>query len=118
MQHWLHRLLCASTVLLVLTAVGGCARERRQIAPAQPLVVPVSLPIQRMVTDYADYPGRTEAVQLTDVRARVTGYLVDMPFQEGAEVKGPEDRTRLAAGTLGLLGTPHHLGPLHAVSSL
>ena len=56
-------------------------------APAKPPAVPVSQPIQREVTDYVDFTGRTKAVQSVDIRPRVTGYLVEMPFQEGAEVK-------------------------------
>jgi multidrug efflux system membrane fusion protein len=43
--------------------------------------------VEREVTDYVDYTGRTAAVQALDVRARVTGYLIQMPFKEGAEVK-------------------------------
>jgi multidrug efflux system membrane fusion protein len=42
------------------------------------------------VTDYLDFSGQTDAVQAVDVRARVTGYLVKMPFKEGAEVKEGE----------------------------
>jgi multidrug efflux system membrane fusion protein len=43
--------------------------------------------VQRQVTDYVDFTGRTDAVEAVDVRARVTGYLVKLPFKEGAEVK-------------------------------
>ena len=50
-------------------------------------VVPVSHPIQRVVTDYVDFTGRTDAVQSVNIVARVTGYLVQMPFKEGSEVK-------------------------------
>ncbi|OAI40365.1 hypothetical protein AYO40_04825 [Planctomycetaceae bacterium SCGC AG-212-D15] len=50
-------------------------------------VFTVSLPVQREVTDYVEYTGRTGAVQADDVKARVTGFLVDTPFQEGAEIK-------------------------------
>jgi multidrug efflux system membrane fusion protein len=50
-------------------------------------VIPVSRPIQRTVTDYVDFTGRTNAIQSVDIRARVSGYLVQMPFKEGAEVK-------------------------------
>ena len=50
-------------------------------------MVPVSQPVQREVTDYVDFTGRTEAVYLGRHRPRVTGYLVEMPFEEGAEVK-------------------------------
>jgi multidrug efflux system membrane fusion protein len=47
----------------------------------------VSKPIQEEVTDYVDFTGRTDAVQAVNVIARVTGYLVQMPFKEGSEVK-------------------------------
>jgi multidrug efflux system membrane fusion protein len=40
-----------------------------------------------MVTDYVEYTGRTDAVKAVDIRARATGFLVKMPFKEGAEVK-------------------------------
>jgi multidrug efflux system membrane fusion protein len=50
-------------------------------------VIPVSQPVRREVTEYYDYTGRLDAVQSLDVRARVTGYLVQMPFKEGAEVR-------------------------------
>ena len=50
-------------------------------------MVPVSQPVQREVTNYVDFTGRTEAVHSVDIRPRVTGYLVKMPFQEGEEVK-------------------------------
>ena len=50
-------------------------------------MVPVGQPVQREVTDYVDFTGRTEAVYSVDIRPRVTGYLGKMPFQEGSEVK-------------------------------
>jgi multidrug efflux system membrane fusion protein len=56
-------------------------------APAKPPVVPVSLPVRREVTDYVDFTGQTKAVQTVDIIPLVTGYLVEMPFREGAEVK-------------------------------
>src|ERR1700722_17797057 len=49
--------------------------------------VTVGQPVARQVTDYADFPGRTAAVESVEVRARVTGYLVKVPFKEGSEVK-------------------------------
>src|SRR5205085_1103586 len=58
-----------------------------QPAPPEPPAVPVSRPVSREVTDFVDFTGRTDAVQAVDVRARVTGYLVQLPFKEGAEVK-------------------------------
>ena len=74
-------------LLCGLLAAVGCQRKQAQAPPAAPPVVPVSHLVERDVTDFADYTGRTDAVQSVSVRARVTGYLMKMPFEEGAEVK-------------------------------
>jgi multidrug efflux system membrane fusion protein len=50
----------------------------------------VSHPLLREVTDYAEYPGRTAAIDSLQVRARVSGYLDKIAFQEGQEVREGE----------------------------
>ena len=65
----------------------GCTAKQATAPPTAPTVVVVSLPLERNVTDYADFTGRTEAVKSVEIRARVDGYLVRMPFKEGADVK-------------------------------
>jgi RND family efflux transporter MFP subunit len=75
-------LLCALGI-----GVGGCARTPSQVAPATPIPVTVSYPVERDVTDYADFTGRTAAVDSVEVRARVSGYLDKVYFKEGALVK-------------------------------
>jgi RND family efflux transporter MFP subunit len=54
--------------------------------PAPPEVA-VARPTIREVTNYADFTGRLDAVEKVDLRARVTGYLTNMHFKEGATVK-------------------------------
>jgi multidrug efflux system membrane fusion protein len=71
-------------------ASGGCQRPPSQVAPAEPPTLPVSKPVQREVTNYVDFTGRTDAVEAVDIRPRVTGYLVRIPFKEGSEVKKDE----------------------------
>src|SRR5436309_9523308 len=73
--------------LLLAAAAGGCARNQPQAGAPEPPGIPVSKPVQRQVSDYVDFTGRTDAVQAVDVRARVTGFLVNIPFKEGADVK-------------------------------
>jgi multidrug efflux system membrane fusion protein len=73
--------------LLLTVAVAGCRAKTREIGAAEVPVLPVSHPIERVITDYVDFTGRTDAVQSVNIIARVTGYLVQMPFKEGAEVK-------------------------------
>jgi multidrug efflux system membrane fusion protein len=76
------------SLLGFLVAVfGGCHGKTVQVSPPETPAVPVSKPVQRTVTDYVDFTGRTNAVDSVDIRARVSGYLVQMPFKEGAEVK-------------------------------
>lgn len=79
-------LLWLTCCLLTATACG-CRSNRAAVAPAADPVIPVSNPVQREVTDYVDFTGRTEPVHSVDIRPRVTGYLVKMPFKEGTEVK-------------------------------
>jgi RND family efflux transporter MFP subunit len=47
----------------------------------------VSLPVERPVTDYVEFPGRTEALHTVEVRSHVTGYLDRIHFTEGEEIK-------------------------------
>jgi membrane fusion protein, multidrug efflux system len=84
-----HRSIVSLSVLtgFLLAAIGGCQRQTPQVAKAEPQAIPVSQPIERVVTDYVDFTGRTNAINSVDIRARVSGYLTEMPFKEGAEVK-------------------------------
>src|SRR5271157_2823207 len=73
----------ASIRFFVLTcclfvAISGCRRKTAPIAPPEIPAIPISQPVQRVVTDYVDFTGRTNAVESVDVRARVSGYLVKM----------------------------------------
>src|SRR5437773_1045286 len=72
---------------LAMALAAGCTHAPPPVALPEPPAVPVSKPVEREVTDYVDFTGRTDAVEAVDVRPRVSGYLVKMPFKEGAEVK-------------------------------
>jgi RND family efflux transporter MFP subunit len=54
---------------------------------AAPTPVTVSRPVERNVTDYADFTSRVAAVDSVEVRAHVWGYLEKVNFKEGALVK-------------------------------
>ena len=76
-------------VLAVATCLilPGCSKQSTAAVKTAPTVVVVSNPVARKVTDYAVFTGRTEAVKSVEIRARVDGYLIQMPFKEGADVK-------------------------------
>src|SRR5262245_50394091 len=67
--------------------LAGCVPAPSVTAPAPPTEVSVSSPVEREVTDYADYTARTAAVDSVEVRAHVWGYLEKVNFKEGALVK-------------------------------
>jgi RND family efflux transporter MFP subunit len=63
--------------------MAGCSRLGKQTPAPAPAIVTVSYPIEREVTDYSDFTGRTAAVESVEVRARVGGYLEKVNFKEG-----------------------------------
>src|SRR3954451_24669908 len=67
--------------------LAGCTRVPSGVPKAAPPPVTVSRPVEREVTDYSDFTGRTAAVDSVELRARVWGYLTKVNFKEGAIVK-------------------------------
>ncbi len=83
-----YRFLRASFLgLIIAVTLGGCTPAPLKVAPAEIPVVPVSKPVEREITDYVDFTGRTDAVEAVNIVPRVTGYLIKIPFKEGSEVK-------------------------------
>ena len=74
-------------VCLALVAVFGCTQQEQGAAKVPPTEVTVAKPLQRDVAEYEEFTGRTEAVESVEIRARVTGYLEKIYFQEGSDVK-------------------------------
>jgi RND family efflux transporter MFP subunit len=72
---------------LMLAGCGGDSAAAHKGAPTEPPVVIYSAPLEQQVTDYRSFTGRTDAVKSVDIRARVTGFLQKIGFEEGKEVK-------------------------------
>src|SRR5262245_52002465 len=68
-------------------ALAGCAEAPSGSKGVAPMLVLVSHPVERYVTDYADFTARIAAVDSVEVRAHVWGYLDKVNFKEGALVK-------------------------------
>jgi multidrug efflux system membrane fusion protein len=80
MEVAMRRSICFSLLCFGLALIRTTAADTaREVAVSQPVV--------REVTDYVDFTGRTQAVNLVNVIARVSGYLVKEPFKEGSDVK-------------------------------
>lgn len=75
-------------VALPLAALlAGCGDNRQQVAAPPPPEVTVANPIRRTIVDQDEYVGRFVAIDSVEVRARVSGYLENVHFQDGQIVK-------------------------------
>src|SRR3954469_9037601 len=73
--------------LVLVLALTGCSPAPPGGLNLPPPAVTVSLPLEQAVTDYNDFTGRTAAVGMIQVRARVTGYLDKARFKDGDPVR-------------------------------
>src|SRR5258708_10750921 len=69
--------------VLLLAAWG---QENRYVAPPPPRVT-VAVPSQQPVTRYLEATGNTAAVNSADLVARVSGFIQEINYQDGALVK-------------------------------
>jgi len=72
-------------VALALLA-GACRQKSGPPAASQPPAVTANQPIQRELIEWDEYPGRLDAVDMVEVRARVSGYLQSVHFKDGTEI--------------------------------
>lgn len=77
-------LITISTSLLI-ACTEGSAQHQGEGAPAPK--VTAAQPLIRNISDSHIFTGRYEAAQSVDIRARVSGYLQSIDFEDGALVK-------------------------------
>ena len=82
----MKRHLVLLSLALMCTALTAC-RESVAAPAAQPPAVVVAPPLVMRMAEWDEYPGRFEATDRVDVRARVDGYLDSIHFRDGALVK-------------------------------
>ena len=87
--------LIGTLLLAGMVCAAGCGQRAQSTgtSPAgtpPPPEVTVTKPVTKEITDYFEFPGQTAAVGEVEVRARVTGYLVKVNFEDGQNVKKGE----------------------------
>jgi len=80
-----------NTVLLLAAAamLAACGRPGAQQPAGPPPAPPVSVAaaLEKDIVETDEFPGRIEAIESVEVRARVNGYIQSIHFRPGAEVK-------------------------------
>ena len=73
----------ALALAILLAALTGCNQQPPAAHGFPPAGVTVSKPVRKEIVDWNEFTGRTAAVNLVTVTARVSGYIVNIPFKEG-----------------------------------
>jgi membrane fusion protein, multidrug efflux system len=81
----------------LVTAAAGGAAWTQPAAPGPPAVGVVEA-IRRPITETSEFLGRIEAINRVNVVARVTAFLEERLFNEGAEIKKGDQLYRLERG--------------------
>ena len=92
-QGWTGKVRIMVAALAVAGLAGGaltgCADANSNDAPAAPPAPPVSaaVVVEKPVLETQEFSGRLEAVEVVEIRPRVSGYITAVNFKPGAEVK-------------------------------
>ena len=81
------RAIALCSILLTAQLLAGC--DSKPVAGAAPPPPPVTVarPLQKTITEWDEYTGRFTAVETVEVRARVSGFIDSVHFNEGQIVK-------------------------------
>jgi RND family efflux transporter MFP subunit len=85
MYHKLASVAAAGAAAILLASCN--ARSQAAPAPPPPPQVSVAVPLKQTVVDWQEFPGRFEAPERVEVRARAGGFLQSAHFIEGSFVE-------------------------------
>jgi RND family efflux transporter MFP subunit len=80
--------LCSGRLIVValILWLPSCNSQHPAADTPPPPEVTVSKPEQKEVANWDEFTGQTSAVNLVNISARVSGYIVNIPFKEGDTV--------------------------------
>ena len=91
----------AAAILAVALAVGGLrgwqgtAAQAQAGGPPPAMPVPVAAVAKKTIPVFLDYSARTESIRAITLQAKASGFLLDQPAQDGADVKAGDMLYRL-----------------------
>jgi RND family efflux transporter MFP subunit len=78
-------LACAAAGLYL--CITSCGKSGDSAAAPPPPQVTVAQVLERRVKDWDEFTGRFQAVESVEIRPRVSGYIDEVAFKEGGQVK-------------------------------
>src|SRR5690242_20945711 len=82
------RMIPLAGLVLMAHALVSCS-DSKPVGGSAPPPPPVTVarPLQKTITEWDEYTGRFAAVELVEIRARVSGFIDAVHFNEGQLVK-------------------------------
>jgi membrane fusion protein, multidrug efflux system len=81
------RIVLLGSLILTANVLAGCDSKPTSSSTPPPPTVTVSHPLQKSITEWDEYTGRFTALETVEIRARVSGFIDSVHFQEGQIVK-------------------------------
>jgi multidrug efflux system membrane fusion protein len=87
-SNLMTRVILLGALVLMAHALASCS-DSKPVAAAAPPPPPVTVarPLQKTITEWDEYTGRFVAVEHVEIRARVSGFIDTVNFNEGQLVK-------------------------------
>ncbi|MGA8495515.1 MAG: efflux RND transporter periplasmic adaptor subunit [Xanthobacteraceae bacterium] len=82
----MNRIVPLVSLILFANVLAGCDGKPAANSPPPPAVT-VAHPLQKSITEWDEYTGRFTALETVEIRARVSGFIDSVHFQEGQIVK-------------------------------
>src|SRR6476469_4559709 len=83
-MHRYSKILLVEAICVPAVACwSSCARRPGSEPQTAAVQVVVTTPIKKSIVEWDEYVGRFDAVDFVEVRARVSGYLQSIHFEEG-----------------------------------
>src|ERR1700730_3337529 len=83
----MSRIVFLGSLVLIANVLASCDNNRTSNSATPPPTVTVSHPLQKSITEWDEYTGRFTALETVEIRARVSGFIDSVHFQEGQIVK-------------------------------
>ena len=80
------RIVLLGSLILTAIVLASCDSKPTSTS-APPPAVTVSHPLQKSITEWDEYTGRFTPLETVEIRARVSGFIDSVHFQEGQIVK-------------------------------
>jgi multidrug efflux system membrane fusion protein len=83
----MNRIVPLVSLMLIANVLAGCDGKPAASSGPPPPTVTVAHPLQKSITEWDEYTGRFTPLETVEIRARVSGFIDSVHFQEGQIVK-------------------------------